>query len=80
MIVSIVEQLVSQLNVNGITFGFGLGAQYWSNLLNYEFDFGEFKGVVFLDQPITTDYQLTAGGFIGEFYPIEFPNLFYHQP
>ena len=70
MIVSIVQTLVNQLNVNGITFGFGHGAQYWANLLEDEFDFGEFKGLVFLDQPITTDYQLTAGGFIGEFYPI----------
>ena len=35
-----------------------------------EFDFGEFQGLIYLDQPITTEYQLTAGGYIGEFYPI----------
>ncbi len=70
MIVSIVETLVNQLNVNGITFGFGHGAQYWANLLEDEFDFGEFQGLIYLDQPITTEYQLTAGGYIGEFYPI----------
>ena len=67
MIVSIVETLVNQLNVNGITFGFGHGAQYWANLLEDEFDFGEFQGLIYLDQPITTEYQLTAGGYIGEF-------------
>jgi len=70
MIISIVEQLVNQLNVNGVTFGFGHGASYWANLLNDEFDFGEFQAIVYLDQPITTEYQLTAGGYIGEFYPI----------
>ena len=70
MIFSIVETLVNQLNVNGITFGFGHGAQYWANLLEDEFDFGEFQGLIYLDQPITTEYQLTAGGYIGEFYPI----------
>jgi hypothetical protein len=70
MIVSIVQTLVSQLNVNGITFDFGLGANYWANLVEDEFDFAAGKGLVYLDQPITTDYQLTAGGFIGEFYPI----------
>ena len=70
MIVSIVETLVNQLNVNGITFGFGHGAQYWANLLEDEFDFGEFQGLIYLAQPITTEYQLTAGGYIGEFYPI----------
>ena len=70
MIVSIVETLVNQLNVNGITFGFGHGAQYWASLLEDEFDFGEFQGLIYLDQPITTEYQLTAGGYIGEFYPI----------
>lgn len=70
MIISIVENLVNQLNVNGITFGFGHGAQYWANLLEDEFDFGEFQGLIYLDQPITTEYQLTAGGYIGEFYPI----------
>ena len=70
MIVPIIEQLVNQLNVNGITFGFGHGAQYWANLCEDEFDFGDFKALVYLDQPITTEYQLTAGGFIGEFYPV----------
>jgi len=70
MIISIIEQLVNQLNVNGVTFGFGFGPSHWANLLEDEFDFGDFKALVFLDQPITTDYQLTAGGFIGEFYPI----------
>jgi len=70
MIISIVEQLVNQLNSNGVVFGFGHGAQYWANLLNDEFDFGEFQALVYLDQPITTEYQLTAGGYIGEFYPI----------
>jgi hypothetical protein len=70
MIVSIVQSLVNQLNVNGVQFGFGLGAQYWANLVEDEFDFGPFQAIVYLDQPITTDYQLTAGGFIGEFYPI----------
>ena len=42
------------------------------NLLNDEYDFEEFQGVVFLDQPITTEYQLTDGGYIGEFYPVTF--------
>ena len=70
MIISIVQTLVNQLNVNGVVFGFGHGAQYWANLLEDEFDFGEFQALIYLDQPITTDYQLTAGGFIGEFYPI----------
>ena len=28
------------------------------------------KALIYLDQPITTDYLLTAGGYIGEFYPI----------
>lgn len=70
MIISIVEALVNQLNVGGVTFGFGHGAQYWSNLLEDEFDFGNFKALVYLDQPIENEYQLTAGGFIGEFYPI----------
>jgi len=70
MIISIVQTLVNQLNVSGLTYGFGHGAQYWANLLNDEFDFGDFKGIVYLDQPITTDYQLTAGGYIGEFYNI----------
>jgi len=70
MIVSIIESLVNQLNVNGNTFEFGLGANYWANLLEDEHDFNIDKGIVYLDQPITTDYQLTAGGFIGEFYPV----------
>jgi hypothetical protein len=70
MIISIIENLVNQLNVNGVTFGFGHGASYWANLLNDEFDFGDFKAIIYLDQPITTEYQLTAGGYIGEFYPI----------
>jgi len=74
MIISIVNTLVNQLNVNGVQFGFGHGAQYWANLLEDEFDFGDFKALVFLDQPITTDYLLTAGNYIGEFYPI---NLFF---
>jgi len=70
MIISIVEQLVTQLNVSSVTYGFGHGPQHWANLVNDEFDFGEFKGTCFLDQPITTEYQLTAGGYIGEFYNI----------
>ena len=70
MIVSIIQTLVNQLSTNGISFGFGLGAQYWANLAEDEFDFGDFQAIVYLDQPITTDYQLTAGGYIGEFYPI----------
>ena len=78
MIISIVEQLVAQLDVpaninaveSNITFGFNHGGSHWQNLLNDEYDFGDFDGVVFLDQPITTEYQLTAGGYIGEFYPV----------
>ena len=78
MIISIVEQLVAQLDVpaninaveSNIKFGFNHGASHWQNLLNDEYDFGDFDGVVFLDQPITTEYQLTAGGYIGEFYPV----------
>ena len=70
MIVTIVQHLVNQLNVSGVTYEFGLGARFWANLLEDEHDFVANKGIVYLDQPITTDYQLTAGGFIGEFYPI----------
>lgn len=70
MIISIVEQLVAQLNVDGVTYDFNHGALHWANLLNDEFEFSDSKGIVFLDQPITTEYQLTAGGYIGEFYPI----------
>ncbi len=78
MIIQIVEQIVNQLSVtatidgdtNQLKFGFGHGAQYFANLQNDEFDFGDFDGIVYLDQPITTEYQLTAGGYIGEFYAI----------
>ena len=70
MIISIVRQLVAQLDVEGVTYGFGHGPSHWADLINDEFDFGEFKGTCFLDQPITTEYQLTAGGYVGEFYPI----------
>ena len=51
MIISIVEQLVAQLDVpNGagnIKFDFNHGASHWQNLLNDEYDFEEFQGVVF---------------------------------
>jgi len=80
MIISIIENLVNQLNVNGVTFGFGHGASYWANLLNDEFDFGDFKAIIYLDQPITTEYQLTAGGYIGEFYLCLNPNWNGYQP
>ncbi len=70
MIISIVEALVNQLDVNGVKYAFNHGQQHWANLVNDEFDFGDEQGVVFLDQPITTEYQLTQGGYIGEFYPI----------
>ena len=70
MIISVVEQLVAQLDVNGVKYAFNHGQQHWSNLVNDEFDFNDTQGVVFLDQPITTEYQLTSGGYIGEFYPV----------
>jgi hypothetical protein len=70
MIISIVKSIVEQMNSNGITFGFGHGATYWANLLEDEFNFREFKALIYLDQPIENDYLLTAGGYIGEFYPI----------
>lgn len=70
MIISIIEQLVAQLDVNGVTYDFNHGASHWANLLNDEFEFSDSKGIVFLDQPITTEYQVTAGGYIGEFYPV----------
>jgi hypothetical protein len=70
MIISVVEQLVAQLDVAGIKYGFGHGASHWANLVNDEYEFGGTQGMVFLDQPITTEYQLTSGGYIGEFYPI----------
>lgn len=70
MIISVIEHIVNQLDVDGVKYGFGHGGSHWSNLVNDEFDFGEFQGTCFLDQPITTEYQLTAGGYIGEFYPV----------
>ena len=78
MIIDICGACVAQLDVpvtiggetKNLKFGFGHGPQHWANLKNDEFDFGKFDGIAFLDQPITTEYQLTAGGYIGEFYPI----------
>lgn len=70
MIVSIVNKIVNQLDVNGVKFGFILGDEFQANIEADEFDFGDNQALVVLDQPITNDYQLTAGGYIGEFYPV----------
>ena len=74
MIIDIVKHITEQLDVGGFKYGFGHGPSHWSNLVNDEFDFGEFQGICFLDQPITTTYQVSAGGYIGETYDI---NLFF---
>jgi len=76
MIISVVEALVAQLDVDGVKFGFNHGPSHWQNLELDEYNFGYYdfsgeKAIAYLDQPITNDYQLTAGGYIGEFYPVD---------
>ena len=70
MIVSIIQDLVKLLDVDGLKYGFILGDEFQANIEADEFDFGDKKALVVLDQPITTDYLITQTGDIGEFYPI----------
>lgn len=66
MIISILNTLVSGMTSSTDKFTFGYGADWFANL---DLDEATFP-VVYLDQPVTNDYQLTAGNYIGEIYPI----------
>jgi hypothetical protein len=66
MIISILNTIVTSLKSGTDTFAFGYGPEYFANI---ELDEATFP-VIYLDQPVPNDYLLTAGGYIGETYPI----------
>lgn len=62
MIISVVETIATACGL-----GFYHGAEDWQNLQADEDSFP----AIYLDQPITNDYDVTSTGYIGSDYPIK---------
>ncbi len=63
MIITVIKDIVE----NGLALGFYHGNEDWQNLQADEQSFP----AVYLDQPITNDYELSPTGYIGAEYPIK---------